>query len=93
MGSQTFSLRIPDDIKEDLELVSAMTKRSQASVALEAISRDVAARAKQMRMIAEAKEEAEKGEFISHEAMESWVDSLGTDNELPRPEPDIFKNK
>lgn len=93
MSSQTFSLRIPDELKKDLEFVSKMSKRSQASIALEAIGNDVAVRAKRMRMIEEAREEAKKGEFISQEAMEKWVDSLGTDNELPAPEPDIFKNK
>ena len=34
--------------------------------------------------------EAEKGVFISSEAMLRWVKSWGTDNELPPPEPDIF---
>ena len=41
----------------------------------------------------QAKVEAEKGEFISHEAMKAWIDSLGADNELPAPCIDIFKNK
>jgi predicted transcriptional regulator len=35
-------------------------------------------------------EEAEKGMFVSHEAMLAWVESLGTKNELPPPEPDIY---
>lgn len=34
--------------------------------------------------------EAEKGVFISGEAMLRWVKSWGTENELPRPEPDVF---
>lgn len=34
--------------------------------------------------------EAEKGIFISEEATTRWVESWGTDNELPPPEPDIF---
>lgn len=33
--------------------------------------------------------EADKGEFISHEAMVSWVDALGTENEVAPPKPDI----
>ena len=39
-----------------------------------------------------AKLEAEKGEFISHEAMGAWINSPGTDEELPVPEIDVFKN-
>ncbi|GLS23570.1 hypothetical protein GCM10007874_65910 [Labrys miyagiensis] len=37
--------------------------------------------------------EADKGVFISQEAVDAWVMSWGTDNELPRPEPDIFPKK
>lgn len=34
--------------------------------------------------------EADKGVFVSAEAMLRWVKSWGTENELPRPEPDVF---
>ena len=34
--------------------------------------------------------EAEKGVFISGEAVHAWMRSWGTGNELPFPEPDIF---
>ena len=33
--------------------------------------------------------EAEEGVFISQEAMDAWVASWDTDDELPPPEPDI----
>ena len=33
--------------------------------------------------------EASKGEFISQEAMDTWIDSWDSDAELPPPEPDI----
>ncbi len=34
--------------------------------------------------------EADKGVFISGKAMHRWIESWGTENELPPPEPDIF---
>lgn len=34
--------------------------------------------------------EADKGVFISSEAMLRWIESWGTENELPPPEPDVF---
>ena len=37
--------------------------------------------------------EAEKGVFISEEAMHSWIESWDTDHELPPPKPDIFLKK
>ena len=33
--------------------------------------------------------EASKGEFISQEAMDTWIDSWDSDVELPPPKPDI----
>ena len=42
--------------------------------------------------IQKAKKEADKGVFISHEAMDKWLDSWGTENELPAPKADIFPN-
>ena len=93
MGSKPFSLRLPDEVREDLDFVSAGTKRTASSIAIEAISNAVAVRAKRMRMIEESKDAEKRGEFISHDAVGRWIESLGTDNELPRPEPDIFKNK
>ena len=50
-------------------------------------------RERRRKAIDEALVQADKGVFISQESVETWVDSLGTDNELPPPEPDIFLNK
>ena len=35
-------------------------------------------------------EDADRGIFISEEAMDRWIESWDTENELPPPEPDIF---
>jgi predicted transcriptional regulator len=68
-----------------------MTKRSQASVALEAISESVALRAKHMKMIEEGKQAADRGELIPHDEVIAWVESLGTNNELPMPQSSVSK--
>lgn len=34
--------------------------------------------------------EADKGIFVSQETVDRWMESWGTENELPMPEPDIF---
>ena len=34
--------------------------------------------------------DAEKGEFISGEALGRWIESWETEAELPPPEPDMF---
>lgn len=43
--------------------------------------------------IDEALAEADKGVFVSGEAIIEWLESWGTDNVKPSPEPDIFLSK
>jgi predicted transcriptional regulator len=43
--------------------------------------------------IDEALAEADKGVFVSGEAVIEWLESWGTDNVKPCPEPDIFPRK
>lgn len=91
MANKPFTLRLSDEVKKELEFISHATKRSPSSIAAEVLASNIPIRAQRMRMIQEAKKEAENGAFISQEAMETWVDSLGTSNELPLPEPDVFR--
>ncbi|MEO3997110.1 hypothetical protein [Mesorhizobium sp. CAU 1732] len=42
------------------------------------------------RLLKERIAEADKGVFISAEAMHRWIESWGTENELQPPEPDVF---
>jgi len=93
MASKPLTVRIDEELEDALIFVSSVSKRSKASIAHEAMRGNILVRAERMKKIAEAKEEAKKGEFISQEAMEKWAESLGTDNELPIPQPDVFRNQ
>jgi predicted transcriptional regulator len=73
--------------------LSRSTRRSKAYLAAEALTDYVRKNAWRAKELHEALKEAEKGIFISHEAMVAWADSLGTDKELPPPEPDIDLRK
>lgn len=89
MAGSVLSIRVPEDVKEDLELLAAATRRSKSFLAQEAITDYVRRNAWKAKALQDALAEAGKGEFISHEAMSAWAGSLGSDNELPPPEPDI----
>jgi predicted transcriptional regulator len=90
MPAVPMSLRIDEDLKAELEAEAAREDRS-ASYVLQQAAREYIARKEQFRtMVTELEAEADKGVFISSEKMRAWVASLGTDNELPSPEPDIF---
>jgi len=93
MATVPFSLRIDPKLKAKLEREAAREDRSSAYMAQRAIAVFVEVREAKRKAIAEAFAEAEKGVFISEESMDAWIDSWGTDHELPPPKPDIFPSR
>jgi predicted transcriptional regulator len=90
MPSVPFSLRIDAKIKKALEAEAKLENRS-AGFILQKAAADYLERQSRLRAhVLALEEEADKGEFISDEAMTKWFRSLGTENELPEPEPDVF---
>ena len=90
MGTIPFTLRLDDSLKQSLEAEAKIEDRSASYLATRAIKNMLDAKAAKRRMIDEAMTEADKGIFISEEKLMAWFQSLGTDHELPEPEPDIF---
>jgi predicted transcriptional regulator len=90
MGSARFSLRLEPELKEWIEAEAERRDRSAGYIVTQALNSMKEASERKRRMIEEAIAEADKGVFISEEAMTRWVMSWDTDNELPEPEPDIF---
>jgi predicted transcriptional regulator len=93
MSSVPFSLRLEPKVRSQLEHEAKILDRSASYVATKAIESFLEARADRRRALEEAVAEADKGVFISEEAMNAWINSWGTDNELPPPETDIFPDK
>lgn len=86
--STTMSVRIPPEVDEKLEALARDTKRSKAYLAGEAIADFVERNAWQVARIREAFEEVKAGKpGVPHAAVEEWIESWGTQDELPRPEP------
>lgn len=93
-ASETFSVRLSAETKRELEEYAKATQRSSAFIVKEAVEAHLAERRAYLRAIDEAiKESDETGEFISWETTKKWLNSWGTGNELPSPEPDIFDKK
>lgn len=90
MGTVPFTMRLEEDVKFGLEAEAKLEDRSASYLAMRAIKDMLKAKAAKRNLIKAAITEADKGEFISEEAMTSWFLSLGTDNELPEPVPDVF---
>lgn len=90
MVSIPSSLRLKPGLEHRLEEAAESEDVSASDMASEAIEAFLDAREFKRQEIAKAFAEADNGVFISQEAMHRWMDSWGTDNELPPPEPDIF---
>lgn len=94
MSKTMISARIPEKLSAEIEALAESTKRSKAYLITEALEDYVQRKAWLVGEINDAVREAdESGEFVSHEAVKIWLASLGTDDPLPPPEPDIFKNR
>lgn len=90
MTSATFSMRMDARTKSALEAEAKRRDRSAAYVAQKAIEDFLDRQSYKQESLLAAIEEADKGVFISEEAMDKWIDSWDTDEELPPPQPDIF---
>jgi predicted transcriptional regulator len=93
MASVPFPLRLAPKLRHRLEEAPREHGVSVEEMAVQAIETFLDNRDYKRREIAAAIAEADKGIFISSEAVERWMASWGTDNELPPPEPDIFPDQ
>ncbi len=84
------TIDLDDDLMLRLQQQAEARGMPLERLVTEALQRLIRAQEKKQRIIDEALAEAEKGRFISSEAMTAWFESLGTENELPPPEPDVF---
>jgi RHH-type transcriptional regulator, rel operon repressor / antitoxin RelB len=86
--SATMTVTIPSEVNEKLDALARDTNRTKDYLAGEAIADFVERNAWQVAHIKEALEEAKSGSpGIPHEDIERWMDSWGSADELPPPEP------
>ena len=90
MGEVPLSLHVTAETKRELEEHARQLNVSVAEIAERAIAYYLEVPARERAILKERLAEADKGVFISGDAMMRWVESWGTDEELPPPEPDVF---
>jgi predicted transcriptional regulator len=77
---------VPKAYLARLELLAQKTGRSQSSLVSEALVEYLEYTEKYVHGVLEALAEEEAGiEPVDHARVAEWIDSLGTDHELPRP--------
>ena len=89
MATERLSLRIDAGLKKSLEKEARREDRSASYLAVKAIEAMLRNRVEKRAAVRAAIAEASEGEFISQEAMDTWIGSWDSDAELPPPEPDI----
>ena len=93
MSTVPLSLRIDSEIRKRIEIEAEKMDRPSSYVVVEAIKQYLDKKDYKKEALKTAIERADKGEFISQESMREWFASLGSDNQLPRPKPDVFLKK
>lgn len=93
MPNTQLSIQIPKELKRNLKNISDISYRSESYLVTKAVAEYIARNEWKIKALKKAKAEADKGFFISQEAMEAWVNSIGTDNELAPPSIDVFPNQ
>jgi predicted transcriptional regulator len=88
--AETFSVRLPDELRSEVDSLAVLTKRSRSFIVKEAVAAYVEDRRDYLKAIDEAVQEADKGIFVSGEAAFKWLDSIGTADEKPVPQADIL---
>ena len=86
-SSNTFTIRVDPLDKQRLETLAKSTGRSRSFLAADAIAKYLDINEWQVARIRQAMASMDAGKFIEHQAISDWVDSWGTENELPPPEP------
>lgn len=84
-NTTTMTVRLDSQTKKTLEEIATHERRSKSFLAAEAIANYVAVHHAQVEGIKQAIASADAGKGVSHEKVKAWVESWGTDNELPKP--------
>ncbi|MBL7003290.1 MAG: CopG family ribbon-helix-helix protein [Gammaproteobacteria bacterium] len=88
--SKVLSLRISDELFNQLDGLTKTTKRSRSFLTSKAIEEYISRNSWKTKELHQAVEEANKGVFVSNESVEDWLSSWGDVEEKTAPKADIF---
>jgi predicted transcriptional regulator len=82
------SIRVPDEVGEQLEKLAEATGRTRSFLALDALRRYLAQEEWQVQAIRSAVERADSAtaKYARHDAVDRWLAGWGTDKEGDAPE-------
>ena len=86
MATTTITIRLPITVKQRLDRLARRTARSRSFLAADAIADYVKSQEWQLGHIREGLADVKARRVISHEEVEAWLESWGSEQELPPPE-------
>ncbi len=86
-NTEMITLRIPRQLKQQLERLAKGTRRTKTFHAATALEEYVARQSWQIEAIQEGIEAADQGRLIPHEDVGEWIASLG--NKRPKARPSV----
>ncbi|WP_274626706.1 CopG family ribbon-helix-helix protein [Arvimicrobium flavum] len=90
MGEMPLSLRLDAETVEGLKREAALQDVALDDIASQAIKSYLDCQERERLLIQQRTVEADKGVFISSEAMMRWVEDLFDGKRTPPPQPDVF---
>ena len=90
MASDRITVRVNPELREWFEQQAKRKDRSVGYLVTRSMEQTKRATEARDQLIKDAMAEADKGVFVSQEAVHKWMESWDTGNELPLPEPDVF---
>ena len=90
MASDRITVRVEPELREWFEKQAKRKDRSLGYMVVQSMEQTKRSTEGRDQMIRDAMAEADKGVFVSEEAVHKWMDSWDSENELPFPEPDVF---
>ena len=82
----TLSVRLPDELSQQLELLAAASKRTKSFCAIEAIRDYVKNESWQLQAIEEGLEDVRNGRLVDHSKVKDWVESWDSFSEKSPPQ-------
>jgi predicted transcriptional regulator len=83
--TRVLTAHVPVPLAEKVDQLAARLERSRAWIMKQALSSWIAQEEERDRLTHEALADVNTGRVISHQAVQAWADSLGTDEPLSVP--------
>ena len=85
MNTKVLTAHVPIPLAEKVDQIAARMERSRGWIMKQALSAWVVQEEERRGMTLDAMADVEAGQFIDHQSVQAWAESLSTDKPLPIP--------